>query len=284
MAMCKWGFPLDKIDLRMMVAAYLTKQKRVIHQFKNNIPGDDWASNFMKRWKLTHRVATNIRRKRVKLARTELETYFNNIKEVEGVPATNIWNYDEHNIAFICLFPNGTHLLQPLDVAYFAPLKKAWRALLFDWRKTAIGHQYGTLAKEQFAGLLRKLIKKLSEGNSKQNLVNRFKACGIHPFNPEEVKMQRHVQPGKSISENLSSESDESDEEREEDCKTEEESESQPETDEETQSEGESDTDTPTKSISQKEKLLQTLSEVNKSLDDYKKGRLYAVYYGQKYY
>jgi hypothetical protein len=66
--------------------------------------------------------------------------------------------------------------LQPLDVAYFAPLKKAWRALLFDWRKTAVGRQYDTLPKEQFAPRLKKLIEKLSEGNSKQNLVNGFKA------------------------------------------------------------------------------------------------------------
>ena len=28
--MCNWGFPLDKLDLRMMVAAYLTKQKRIV--------------------------------------------------------------------------------------------------------------------------------------------------------------------------------------------------------------------------------------------------------------
>ena len=177
-------------------------------------------------------------------------------------------------------------------MAYFAPLKKAWRALLFDWRKTAVGRQYDTLPKEQFAGRLKKLIEKLSEGNSKQNLVNGFKACGIHPFNPEEVyrklpsentmttspskaldtlanmrgedaetaqtrpkEKRLDVQPGKSIAENLSSESDESDEESEEDSETEE-------------------SDTPsTKSLSQKEMLLQTFSEVNKSLDDDKKGR-----------
>lgn len=80
---------------------------------------------------------------------------------------------------------------------------------------------------------------------------------------PKEKRLD--VQPGKSIAENLSSESDESDEESEEDSETEE-------------------SDTPsTKSLSQKEMLLQTFSEVNKSLDDDKKGRLYAVYYGQKY-
>jgi hypothetical protein len=97
--MCDWGFSLDKIDLRMMVAAYLTKQKRFITRFKNNIPGDDWATSFMKRWKLTNRVTTNIRRKRAKLAKEELETYFNNIeKEVEGIPPSNIWKYDETNL------------------------------------------------------------------------------------------------------------------------------------------------------------------------------------------
>ncbi|CAB4027419.1 Hypothetical predicted protein, partial [Paramuricea clavata] len=99
-------------------------------------------------------------------------------------------------------------------------------------------------------------------------------------------KKRLDFQPGKSISKNLSTESDESDEESEEDSKTEEESESQPGTDEETLLQGECDTDTPSTStlLSQKEKLLQTLSEVNKLLDDDMKGRLYAVYYGQKYY
>ena len=85
---------------------------------------------------------------------------------------------NKHNITLVCLFPNGTHLLQPLDVAYFAPLKNAWRALLFDWRKSAAGRQYGTLPKEQFAGLLKKLIEKLREGNNKHNLVNGLKLVG----------------------------------------------------------------------------------------------------------
>jgi hypothetical protein len=36
----------------------------------------------------------------------------------------------EQNIAFICLPPNSTDKLQPLDVGYFGPLKSHWRSML----------------------------------------------------------------------------------------------------------------------------------------------------------
>ena len=52
--LCDWGFLLDKLDIKKMVAAYLTKQKRTVKKFTNNIPGDDWALGFMKRNGLTN--------------------------------------------------------------------------------------------------------------------------------------------------------------------------------------------------------------------------------------
>ena len=253
-SMCNWRFPLDKFDLRMVVSAYLTKQKRIVHRFKESIPGDDWATN---------RIATNIQRKRAEMSKEEVEKYFTNIEtELQGVCLQNIWNYDEtnvrddpgskkavmkrgtkypervmdsskvcyslmfcgnaegtilppytvcksvhlydswvkggpegacynrtksgwfdeatfedwfstlvlpklrkqegkkiligdnlsshlstevikacnnHNISFVCLLRNAAHHLQPLDVAFYGPLKKVWRSLLFEWRKTSTG-------------------------------------------------------------------------------------------------------------------------------------------------
>ncbi|XP_049787110.1 uncharacterized protein LOC126190695 [Schistocerca cancellata] len=36
----------------------------------------------------------------------------------------------ENNIRFVLLPPNSTHLCQPLDAAYFRPLKRSWRKVL----------------------------------------------------------------------------------------------------------------------------------------------------------
>ncbi len=41
----------------------------------------------------------------------------------------------ENNIAFICLPPNSTKKLQPLDLGVFAPLKKAWRQVFSTFKK-----------------------------------------------------------------------------------------------------------------------------------------------------
>ena len=40
----------------------------------------------------------------------------------------------EHNIKFIMMPPNATHLCQPLDVAVFRGLKVAWKRILGNWR------------------------------------------------------------------------------------------------------------------------------------------------------
>lgn len=42
---------------------------------------------------------------------------------------------ETHNIRFVLLPPNATHLCQPLDLAFFCPLKGAWRKVLDEWKK-----------------------------------------------------------------------------------------------------------------------------------------------------
>lgn len=41
---------------------------------------------------------------------------------------------EANNIKFVALPPNTTHLLQPLDVAFFRPMKEKWRKILNDWK------------------------------------------------------------------------------------------------------------------------------------------------------
>src|SRR3989442_100422 len=56
-----WGYPVDILDLRLLVKAYFD-QKGVKHtKFKNNMPGIDWTKSFMKRQRqeLSERLCQN---------------------------------------------------------------------------------------------------------------------------------------------------------------------------------------------------------------------------------
>ncbi|XP_063226845.1 uncharacterized protein LOC134533299 [Bacillus rossius redtenbacheri] len=64
----------------------------------------------------------------------------------------------ENDIVFVCLPPHSTHLTQPLDVAFFHPLKAEWRKILHEWRKTPSGERFKTLPKDVFPRLLNKLV------------------------------------------------------------------------------------------------------------------------------
>ena len=90
-----------------------------------------------------------------------------------------------NDIRFIFLPPNSTHLTQPLDVAFFRPLKIAWRKTLSEW-KSKQKHACGTIPKDEFPALLKQVVTAVGLDKSK-NLQEGFRACGICPLDEKVV-------------------------------------------------------------------------------------------------
>lgn len=93
---------------------------------------------------------------------------------------------EQNNIRFICLPANSTHLTQPLDVAFFKPLKVAWRKVLTEYKQCISGSKKTTLDKEDFPALLKKLMSQL-EPNQRENLKSGFRKCSIYPIDVQEL-------------------------------------------------------------------------------------------------
>ncbi|KAK6963260.1 tigger transposable element-derived protein 2 [Biomphalaria glabrata] len=108
---------------------------------------------------------------------------------------------EEHNIGFILLPPNSTDKCQPLDVSFFAPLKREWRRLLESHK---VKHPSSTsLDKKMFPAMLGSLIDGMGM-RCAQNLISGFRACGIHPLDPHQVLKKipaAEVLTGQSVSE-----------------------------------------------------------------------------------
>lgn len=89
-----------------------------------------------------------------------------------------------YDIKLVFLPCNTTHLTQPLDVAFFAPMKKLWRSLLREWKLSAMGQRCSTLPKSEFPRLLSQVWNKLL-AVAPQNLMSGFQKCGIVPADVE---------------------------------------------------------------------------------------------------
>ena len=85
----------------------------------------------------------------------------------------------KNNIIFFTLPPNSTHILQPLDVAVFAPLKRLWRDTIASWRAEA--RSLASVSKQIFPTLLNRAFSALKA----ENLVAGFRATGIFPLDRE---------------------------------------------------------------------------------------------------
>jgi hypothetical protein len=87
-----------------------------------------------------------------------------------------------YNIAYICLPPNSTDKLQPLDVGIFGPVKSSWRAVLAEY-KTQNPLQVG-VPKTVFPSLLKKTLDRANPG---QHMAAAFRKCGLYPVDPSKA-------------------------------------------------------------------------------------------------
>ena len=306
----EWGWPIGVIQLQLMVKDIVEKNGIKSKRFKNNIPGEGWIRNFVRRNNISKRAASNIKRARAKVDENDPNEFFDNLeKTVEKtgpVPSSNIYNYDEtnlqddpgrdwvfvrrgrrrvenvkdhsktpisamwcgnaigellppmilykaknyyevweegrpvgttyaatksgwfhsetfatwftecflprankqvgpkillgdnlashfnpnvvelaaqHDIYFVMLPPNATHIMQPLDVAVFASMKRGWRKILDDYKKET--RRSGALPKTQFPTLLTRLWNSQAYV-VKKNLISGFRATGLYPLNRTE--------------------------------------------------------------------------------------------------
>ena len=84
------------------------------------------------------------------------------------------------DIITLCMPPHSSHLLQPLDVGCFAPLKQAYGRQIEDLTRGGITH----IAKEDF---LPAFFAAYNAAIIEKNIQGGFKGSGIYPINPESV-------------------------------------------------------------------------------------------------
>lgn len=90
----------------------------------------------------------------------------------------------QNEIILFAIPPNTTHVMQPLDVAVFHPVKDCWAETVHSWRMTKLLVEEEMLNKFNFAPLLQGVFDKSMK---QATIVNGFKNCGLSPFNPDAV-------------------------------------------------------------------------------------------------
>ncbi|XP_045501117.1 uncharacterized protein LOC123698513 [Colias croceus] len=97
---------------------------------------------------------------------------------------------EELGIILYALPPNTTHMLQPADVSVFAPLKAQWKSHV---RKFLAKPENlnNAVTKTNFCLLFKDIIE---NPQMKTNIINGFRRCGLHPYDPNAVDYTKCVQ------------------------------------------------------------------------------------------
>jgi hypothetical protein len=86
----------------------------------------------------------------------------------------------EHNIIALCMPPHSSHLLQPLDIGYFSPLKTAYGRQIENKMRAGISH----ISKEDFSPAV---FAAFQVAMTEKNIQGGIRGAGIMPYNPEVV-------------------------------------------------------------------------------------------------
>jgi hypothetical protein len=93
----------------------------------------------------------------------------------------------DNKIITICMPPHSLHLLQPLDVGCFAPLKKAYGRQAEDLMRNRITH----ISKSEFLPCFKRAF---NAAITASNIQGGFRGAGLVPFDPERVIIGLDVQ------------------------------------------------------------------------------------------
>lgn len=91
-----------------------------------------------------------------------------------------------NRIELIALYPNATHILQPMDVAIFHPLKNAWKKGIHKFKVT---HEGMKLKRENFGPLLKEVIE---QNLTPEMFKNGFRTCGLCPLDADAVPYHKY--------------------------------------------------------------------------------------------
>ena len=85
------------------------------------------------------------------------------------------------NIHLVCLPPHTTHLIQPLDVGVFGPIKSAWCTIL---KRHEIESCAATITKQEFPSLVTQLW---DQSFLPHHIKNGFRKAGLYPLKREAI-------------------------------------------------------------------------------------------------
>jgi hypothetical protein len=103
----------------------------------------------------------------------------------------------ENNIITLCMPPHSSHLLQPLDVGCFGPLKKAYGRQIEMKMKAGTSH----ITKEDFLPAFSAAFR---DAMTEKNILGGFRGAGLMPHDPKavlsklDVKLKTPTPPGSS--------------------------------------------------------------------------------------